>query len=265
MINVVQAFGALLFYLNRIEGLCIVDATTYLYFTLFTPLVYLTFLSPFLTAGSNNPAASALVTTTAGVESSHNPNRPPSAPLTRPSNLFTSGLRGAVNFSYRPQIDDDFIDNEEDFTGSTCIIGGLNFDLDGPYAYNTSRHGYLVYSDGIPRDFSSFSIQTSTNDVSTGDTQNESKRSSNEGSRSKNGDESSKDLLLESHMLQEQQTNKLSSLNIENLKDSNAWLAFCILSNSFNFFPIPLVSNWIIKLIVKFYFSNFLKWIVWKV
>lgn len=134
------------------------DTTTYLYFTLFTPLVYFTFISPFLAAGSSTSAASALVTTTAGAESSNHPV----VPLTRPTNLFNTGLRGAVNFSYRPQIDDE-LENEDEFASSmgSFIGGSLHFDHNGPYAYNTPYHGYLVYNgQRIPRDNSSFSLQT---------------------------------------------------------------------------------------------------------
>jgi len=47
ILNLIQAIGSFLFYLKRIEGLCIVDVTTYIYFTLFTPFVYWTFLSDF--------------------------------------------------------------------------------------------------------------------------------------------------------------------------------------------------------------------------
>lgn len=47
LLNLIQAIGSALFYVSHIEGLCIVDVTTYLYFTLFTPLVYWTFLAEF--------------------------------------------------------------------------------------------------------------------------------------------------------------------------------------------------------------------------
>ena len=47
VLNLVQAVGSALFYSKLIEGLCIVDVTSYIYFTLFTPLVYWTFLSDF--------------------------------------------------------------------------------------------------------------------------------------------------------------------------------------------------------------------------
>lgn len=181
---------------------------------MFTPLVYFTFLSPFLAAGSTTSAASALVTTTAGVESSHNPNRPVGQ-LTRPTNLFTSGLRGAVNFSYRPQIDDDLIDNDDDFTSSIGSIGGLHFDHYGPYAYNSNRQGYLVYGGGMPRDISTFSIQTVTNEVTTIDSQTEGIKRSTESklktmdTSNEHGEDSTKDRLLESHMLQEHATKPL--------------------------------------------------------
>ncbi|CAG2161640.1 unnamed protein product [Oppiella nova] len=47
VLNLIQAVGSALFFWGRVEGLCVVDVTTYLYFTLFTPLVYWTFLGPF--------------------------------------------------------------------------------------------------------------------------------------------------------------------------------------------------------------------------
>ena len=37
----------------------------------------------------------------------HSNSNRPIVPLTRPTNLFNQNVRGAVNFSYRPQIDDD--------------------------------------------------------------------------------------------------------------------------------------------------------------
>lgn len=45
ILNAVQAVGSGLLYYREDCGLCIVDVTTYIYFTLFTPLVYRTFLS----------------------------------------------------------------------------------------------------------------------------------------------------------------------------------------------------------------------------
>ncbi|OTF74816.1 hypothetical protein BLA29_006746, partial [Euroglyphus maynei] len=234
-LNLIQAIGALLFYFNVSEGLCIVDATTYLYFTFFTPLVYFIFLSPFLAASTTNSVASALVTTTVGVESTYNPNRP-IVPLTRPTNLFNSGVRGAVNFSYRPQIDDE-LENEDEFASSIGSFtgGGLHFDHYGPYAYNQQqqqqqqgRHGYLVYSGGngdgnrgIPRDFSSFSMQTAISENSSdplenqnidlnrsGKKSNTSLRTSDKHQSNKDGGGNSeitntKDCLLETHMLKE--------------------------------------------------------------
>lgn len=218
-LNLVQAIGALLFYFNQISGLCIVDATTYLYFTAFTPLVYFTFLSPFLAASSS--AASALVTTTAGAESGRNAagrGSSVSVPaINRPTNLFTSGLRGAVNFSYRPQMDDDLLDGDDDFASS--INGsfggtsgqqngqGLHFDHYGPYAYNQPRQGYLVYGSstatGISRDISTFSFQsnaTSTPVVVPDQSALLSTNSEHEKVSLRKSDH-----LLESHMLQEQQ------------------------------------------------------------
>ncbi|XP_023245857.1 transmembrane protein adipocyte-associated 1 homolog isoform X2 [Copidosoma floridanum] len=49
MMNLVQSVGAgLLNYTQKLEGLCVIDFTAVLYLTLFTPLVYHTFLSEFL-------------------------------------------------------------------------------------------------------------------------------------------------------------------------------------------------------------------------
>ena len=158
------------------------DATTYLYFTFFTPLVYFIFLSPFLAASTTNQVSSALVTTTAGIESSthhhHSNSNRPIVPLTRPTNLFNQNVRGAVNFSYRPQIDDDeLLDNEDEFANSfgSFTGGALHFDHydGGPYAQQQQQqhgsHGYLVYGGngnrGIPRDFSTFSIQTTASNI----------------------------------------------------------------------------------------------------
>ncbi|KAK9497076.1 hypothetical protein O3M35_004455 [Rhynocoris fuscipes] len=47
LLNVVQSVGSGLLLYSISEGLCVVDVTTCLYFTLFTPLVYQTFLSEF--------------------------------------------------------------------------------------------------------------------------------------------------------------------------------------------------------------------------
>lgn len=48
LLNAIQAVGSgLLFYHENDCGLCVVDVTTFVYFTLFTPLVYQTFLSEF--------------------------------------------------------------------------------------------------------------------------------------------------------------------------------------------------------------------------
>nr|SZF06458.1 transmembrane protein adipocyte-associated 1 homolog isoform X1 [Psoroptes ovis] len=141
LLNSIQAIGALVFYLGVQEGLCVVDATTYLYFTFFTPLVYFIFLSPFLAVSTTNSVSSALVTTTAGVESSTNANRS-IVPLTRPTNLFNSSLRGAVNFSYRPQIDDEILDNEDEFASSLGSFngGGLHFDHYGPFVIFSDKY-----------------------------------------------------------------------------------------------------------------------------
>ncbi|RWS11382.1 transmembrane protein adipocyte-associated 1-like isoform X2 [Dinothrombium tinctorium] len=53
LLNILQATGSGLYYKNTIEGLCIVDITTYLYFTFFTPLVYWTFLAGFLSSAKS--------------------------------------------------------------------------------------------------------------------------------------------------------------------------------------------------------------------
>ncbi|RWS29082.1 transmembrane protein adipocyte-associated 1-like isoform X2 [Leptotrombidium deliense] len=50
VLNLFQAIGSGLYFNDNIEGLCIVDVTTYLYFTAFTPLVYWTFLAGFLSS-----------------------------------------------------------------------------------------------------------------------------------------------------------------------------------------------------------------------
>ncbi len=50
ILNLIQAIGSGLFYGQRMAGLCIVDVTTYVYFTLFTPFVYYTFLSAYLSS-----------------------------------------------------------------------------------------------------------------------------------------------------------------------------------------------------------------------
>ncbi|CAG2105863.1 unnamed protein product [Medioppia subpectinata] len=50
VLNLIQAMGSALFFRGHMEGLCVVDVTTYVYFTLFTPLVYWTFLAQFFSA-----------------------------------------------------------------------------------------------------------------------------------------------------------------------------------------------------------------------
>ncbi|XP_054168798.1 transmembrane protein adipocyte-associated 1 homolog [Oppia nitens] len=47
ILNLIQAIGSSLFFNGHIAGLCMVDVTTYIYFTLFTPLVFWTFLAQF--------------------------------------------------------------------------------------------------------------------------------------------------------------------------------------------------------------------------
>lgn len=44
VLNIVQAFGAVLIMLDCPDGMCMADATSFAYFTLFTPLVYFVFL-----------------------------------------------------------------------------------------------------------------------------------------------------------------------------------------------------------------------------
>ncbi|CAA9995323.1 unnamed protein product [Nesidiocoris tenuis] len=51
LLNVIQSVGSGLLLYSIIEGLCVVDVTTCLYFTMFTPLVYHTFLSEFFGCG----------------------------------------------------------------------------------------------------------------------------------------------------------------------------------------------------------------------
>ncbi|XP_054721187.1 transmembrane protein adipocyte-associated 1-like [Uloborus diversus] len=47
LLNIAQAVGSGLLYYRDDTGLCVVDVTAYIYFTLFTPLVYRTFLADF--------------------------------------------------------------------------------------------------------------------------------------------------------------------------------------------------------------------------
>ncbi|XP_037499075.1 transmembrane protein adipocyte-associated 1 homolog isoform X2 [Rhipicephalus sanguineus] len=47
VLNLAQATGSGLYYYDIREGVCVVDVTSYLYFTIFTPLVYKTFLADF--------------------------------------------------------------------------------------------------------------------------------------------------------------------------------------------------------------------------
>lgn len=47
LLNLAQATGSGLYYYDVREGVCVVDVTSYLYFTIFTPLVYKTFLADF--------------------------------------------------------------------------------------------------------------------------------------------------------------------------------------------------------------------------
>ncbi|KAG8181593.1 hypothetical protein JTE90_013555 [Oedothorax gibbosus] len=46
-LNISQAVGSGLLYYKEEDGLCVVDVTAYIYFTIFTPLVYRTFLADF--------------------------------------------------------------------------------------------------------------------------------------------------------------------------------------------------------------------------
>jgi hypothetical protein len=67
VLNVAQAIGcALLNFMDRSEGFCVIDVTTYVYFTGFAPLLYLTFLRSF----------------------------------------FATSVRPSIHCDYRPQIDD---------------------------------------------------------------------------------------------------------------------------------------------------------------
>ncbi|VVC33793.1 Transmembrane protein adipocyte-associated 1 [Cinara cedri] len=54
LLNGIGSIGCTFLLLKITEGLCIVDVTTYLYFTLFTPLVYITFLSTFFSVSQSS-------------------------------------------------------------------------------------------------------------------------------------------------------------------------------------------------------------------
>ncbi|NXV75171.1 TPRA1 protein, partial [Atlantisia rogersi] len=47
LLNLVQGLGSALLCVDIIEGLCCVDATTFLYFSFFAPLIYVAFLKGF--------------------------------------------------------------------------------------------------------------------------------------------------------------------------------------------------------------------------
>lgn len=47
ILNLVQAIGSCLLYASLLNGMCVVDLTTYIYFTCFAPLVYMVFLHNF--------------------------------------------------------------------------------------------------------------------------------------------------------------------------------------------------------------------------
>lgn len=47
LLNLSQAVGSGLLLFNNLQGICVVDVTTCIYYTLFTPLVYVAFLSDF--------------------------------------------------------------------------------------------------------------------------------------------------------------------------------------------------------------------------
>lgn len=135
--------------------------------------------------------------------------------LNRPTNLFTSGLRGAVNFSYRPQVDDDLLDGDDEFSSSINSGGpnqGLHFDHYGPYAYNQPRQGYLVYGGstgvGLPRNISfSFQSNAPVTPVEVPCPDQSALLSSNiDNAIDSKASEVKSDNLLESHMLQEQQS-----------------------------------------------------------
>ncbi|KAL4131382.1 hypothetical protein QTP88_008704 [Uroleucon formosanum] len=53
-LNGIGSIGCAFLLLKIREGLCIVDVTTFLYFTLFTPLVYITFLSSFFSVSQSS-------------------------------------------------------------------------------------------------------------------------------------------------------------------------------------------------------------------
>ncbi|XP_064604715.1 transmembrane protein adipocyte-associated 1 homolog [Liolophura sinensis] len=53
-LNLIQAVGSCLIYYMVQNGLCVVDLTTYIYFTCFDPLVYYTFLKDFFKAAQPN-------------------------------------------------------------------------------------------------------------------------------------------------------------------------------------------------------------------
>ncbi|XP_025200702.1 transmembrane protein adipocyte-associated 1 homolog [Melanaphis sacchari] len=53
-LNGIGSIGCTLLLLKIAEGLCIVDVTTFLYFALFTPLVYITFLSSFFSVSQSS-------------------------------------------------------------------------------------------------------------------------------------------------------------------------------------------------------------------
>ncbi|XP_050423782.1 transmembrane protein adipocyte-associated 1 homolog [Adelges cooleyi] len=54
MLNGIGSIGCAFLLIKITEGLCIVDVTTFLYFTLFTPLVYVTFLSTFFNVSQSS-------------------------------------------------------------------------------------------------------------------------------------------------------------------------------------------------------------------
>lgn len=54
ILNCAQAVGSVLLFTGILTGMCIVDTTTYIYFTCFHPLVYITFLRQFFRSAPQN-------------------------------------------------------------------------------------------------------------------------------------------------------------------------------------------------------------------
>ncbi|CAH0391091.1 unnamed protein product [Bemisia tabaci] len=54
LLNLSQAVGSGLLLFNNLQGICVVDVTTCIYYTLFTPLVYVAFLSDFFSIAQSS-------------------------------------------------------------------------------------------------------------------------------------------------------------------------------------------------------------------